>query len=728
MKRGTSIVSLAVLCALAPCFAVEAGPAEGPPSIPAEGPAVVKARTAALLMSDMAGGAVRTSVLALPRSGPQGEPESGAAGRLRRPVWVKVEIDAADLVEEPAGTEPVAQVDRTAPIPVEVFLYALGRDREVRDAFTVRFVLDEAVIPELRAGRGLAVAAVLELPPGDSRLRHLVWSESPHGGQRFGLGTTTVTVPSSDPPTLVWIPERPGRWLWVTPAEEWLPEDPAPASLPVVSSAGGTEATVVAWWRLHEPRESEVAAGRLSASSHGGTVRLESDGSASRFEAPFEVLDRRPDAAGGELVQVRFPAPEVEPGRYRLSLHPRDGLATLPLPVVVAHPEAGEIWPRVLPAVREPDDPVPGEPDDHPAAPEAIRKRAVAESDASDRDASDRDAVIRRDYRAAVARLAADPDAAAAELARREAEVLRDLNGGDPGPVLARLVEIQRGTAAELLGPEADGALALALLHAAVARHHYRTGRWPLADRAVEQAVWLAEGHAAIRDTREARRDAAGLLAWLAADLRQAGRGSKARQMFRRSLAREETDAALLGLATLEERAGATAEAVAVLERLLARNPEHAEGRLRLAVNLARGGNTDRARDLLRRLVRTVSTRWVAVVAYQQLARIELDRGDCAGAVRVLHRARDRFPDQPQIAVQLAWALECAGESAVAREITERIVEEARRGTNDGVCPRTRYTRWSDEELAPERRRLGELAQASRQALTRHMDGFGAGR
>lgn len=723
-------------------------------SIPAEGPAVVKARTAALLMSEMSGGGVRTSVLALPGTLPDGGPERGEAvegagedeGGARHPVWIKVEIDAAGLLADEVGVEPGdpeeggTEGGGTEPgvtIPVEVFFYALGRDSEVLDAFTVRFALDAGVRGELLAGRGLAVAATLELPPGESRLRHLVWSEPSAGDQRFGLGGTTVRVPSTDPPSVLWIPERPDRWMWVRPrdgaAMAWMPTGSAPASLPVLTAAEGSAGEVVAWWRLEAP-ETRTARERLAAPFREGTVRLEPEEDpgrsqprevvASAVEVPYDVLDSRGDGRGGEVVRVGFAVPEVAPGRYRLILRPRDGTSPLPVPVVVASPGAGEIWPRVLPAepAEEGEDPSAVPPSPVPQPP-ASGRRTVAQGP------GEGDAGYRRDYRTAVARLAGgDPEGAAAELARLEAEALQGLEDGGLDAALLRLVEVQRETAAELLGPEAEGAPALALLHAGAARHHFRASRWFLADRAVEQAVWLAEGHAAIRDTRQARRDAAGLLVCLAADLRQAGRGSKAREMFRRSLDLEETDAALLGLAMLEERSGDVSEAVAALERLVERDPSHGEAQLRLAVNLIRLGRTEHARDLLRRLVRSVSPSWVRVVAFEELARIDLGRGDCVGAVRVLRRALDHFPDQPQLAVQLAWALECAGERVASREVTARIVEQTRRGAPDGVCPRTRYTRWSEETLDPERRRLGELERRSRQALAVGLDGVGAGR
>lgn len=720
---GVSIV--AVLAGAGPAASpTAAAPSSTSFPIPAEGPAVVKARTAALLLSEMAGGEVRASVIALPglrgAAGTAGRREAGRreAGETPRPLWVKVEIDAGGLWDgEEGGSEAVPRLDPQGAIPVEVFLYALRPDGEFLDAFTVRFDLSSAARRELLEGRGLAVAATLEVPPGEIRLRHLVWSEPPGQGQRFGLGTTRATVPSEDPPSVLWIPERSHRWMWVTPpgkeVEVWMVGESMPAALPVLETPESAPRQAVSWWRV-------------GGGPPEGVLRLQPEDPAradDRAEVSFEVLETRRGVAGGELVRLVFEVPAVEPGRYRLILQPRGGEAPLPLPVVVAGPDGGEVWPRVLPAGVDPTE-EPSPQDDLLPLPEspAAGRRTVAE------DATDDGAIDRRRYRAVIARMAGgDPEGAATDLARWEAEALEGLEGDDLDAALLGLVEAQRGIAAELLGPRAEGALALALLHAEAARRHVRASRWLLADRTVEQAVWLAEGHAMARESREARRDAASLLAWMAADLRQAGRGSKARAMFQRSLDIEEIDAALLGLATLDERSGRISEAVATLERLVERDPSHREARLRLAVNLSRLGRTDSARQLLRPLVRTVDSSWVTAVAFQELARIDLDGGDCAGAARVLRRAIERIPGEPQLAVQLAWALECAGQAVASREVAAGIVEKARREEPDGDCPRTRYTRWSDDALAGERRRLGEVARESRQALAARLNGMGVG-
>jgi len=733
-------------------YALPAATQPGSSGVRVEGPAVVKARTAALLVSDMSGGGLRTQVLALPWA------SAGRAGGAqgRSTVLVRLEIDGGGLVRSVDGP-----VEEGEPVPLEVFLYALSDDDEVLDAFTVRLGLDPALDREVLSRGGLALTASLELPDGTHRLRHLVWSDS----RLFGLGTTEVTVSSQDPPPVAWIAERPERWLRVPLAvPDRLDIDPersagesggpSPAGLPVLSVCEDPDAPrpeVEVWWRV-------PASGSLGAADaeerNPGAVRLVAAGAGPAAEqegevhVPFEVRERLPEAQGTRLLRVSFPAPRLAPGRYLLSLHPAEGSSTQPVPVLVAPVAAGEVWTRVLAG----DQPADGEAEDAapPDTPRPARTvaRALPEEDAFRQQA-------REDYRRVVAGLvrrassasrgepADDPtdgarstdritdssaDTAAGELARREAELLEGIASDDLNEALALLTATQRETAAEMLGPRAAGAPALALLHGKAAGLHYRAGRWRLADLAAEQAARLAEGHAAIVGTPQARRDAAGLLTWLAADLRTAGRGRQALAMFQRSLAVEETDTALLGLATLLERSGRPADAVPPLERLLERRPDHREARLRLAVSLARLGRTEAAREHLRRVVWAADRSWMTVVAYQELARFELAAGDCVGAVRVLRSARDLFPDQPQLAVQMSWALECAGERAGARELAAQLVERARRGATSAECPRMRYTRWNQDTVAEERERLGELARRARQALARDLEGLEEGK
>jgi len=705
-------VCLALLALLLPPFADGASPvaAETAPSIRAQGPAVVKARTAALLVSDMSGGSVRTSVLALPWTG-----EDGATGgdATPRPVRVRLEIGGAGLLgspEDESGDDP--------PPFVEIFVYGLGAGDEVLDARTLRLDLDPRVRRALEAGRGLAVDFTLDLPPGQHRLRHLVWTDS----ERFGLGTTRIGVPASEPPPVVWIAASPEHWLQVTPPgggaaspRQTPAAGSSPASLPVLSLPQAEErATVEAWWR--GPGDHDVREGTVRLEWDGATDLPPSEAAEDSPEVAFEVVERGGDLRRGRVTRVSFPVPEIPPGRYRLILRPRDGAPSLPLPVVVAPAAAGAVWTQVLPALRQP-----GETE---APVDPPRPRTVAEGAEEER--TDERTICRRDYRDAVTRwVDGDAEGAARELARRERETVEAVGRQELDLALQILSESQREAAAWLAGAEAEGAVALSLLQARVAQEHFRAGRWFLADRSVDQALWLAEGIAAVRDTAQARRDAAGLVLSMAVDLLDAGRPRRAGRLFQRSLELEESETALLGLAVVEELAGESSDAVQILERLLLRVPGHREARLRLAVNLRRLGQTERARELLWDLVATADLSWVTAVAYQELAALELERGEWQRAVHRLRRARDLFPDQPQLAVQMAWALECAGRHGGARDLVADIVARARRDGPGGESPRTRYARWSDENLAANRRRLGELAQLSRQSLAESLDRSG---
>lgn len=721
-------VGLAHLALLLPAFAGGASPAgaETVSTIRAQGPAMVKARTAALLVSDMSGGSVRTSVLALPWTGSSDDPGEAVGDVTLRSVRVRLEIDGDDLMSR-AGDgergEAGASTSGEDESPMlEIFVYGLGSGNEVLDARSLRLELDPRVRREFEAGRGLAVDFTLELPPGEHRLRHLVWTDS----QRFGLGTTPIEVPdSAESPPVVWIPASPDHWLQVTPPGEGGASPRqisagglSPTSLAVLSLPEAEERAVVeAWWQGPEGEVPE------------GAVRLEPDATVDfsspedPIEVPFEVVERSGDSRVGRGRRVRFPVPEVPPGRYRLIVQPRDGAPSLPLPVVVAPAAAGGVWTRVLPSL--------GQPGGSEPSPARTRPRTVAEgaeeqtNQQTDRQ-TDRRAICRRDYRDAVVRwVDGDAEGAAVELARREREIVEAVGRQELDLALQILSETQRQAAAWLAGAEAEGAVALSLLQARVAQEHFRAGRWFLADRSVEQAVWLAEGLAAVRDTAQARRDAAGLLLSMAAELLEAGRPRRAERLFQRALELEASEAALLGLAVVEELAGEPSEAVQILERLVRRAPGHREGRLRLAVNLRRLGHTDRARQVLWDLVGTADLSWVTAVAYQELAGLDLEQGECERAVHRLRRARGLFPDQPQLAVQMAWALECAGRHGGARNLVAEIVARARRDGAGGESARTRYARWSDETLAADRRRLGELAQLSRQSLAESLDRSG---
>ena len=131
--------------------------------------------------------------------------------------------------------------------------------------------------------------------------------------------------------------------------------------------------------------------------------------------------------------------------------------------------------------------------------------------------------------------------------------------------------------------------------------------------------------------------------------------------------------AALLGIATVHERTGNYHRAAERLLELLRLAPEHREGRLRMAVNLDRLGETEQARRLLSELTAEAPVDWVATVAYQELGRIHRQAGRLDSAERVFRQGLERFPADGRLRTQLAYLLDIQKRPKEALEVMEKI-------------------------------------------------------
>jgi Flp pilus assembly protein TadD len=131
--------------------------------------------------------------------------------------------------------------------------------------------------------------------------------------------------------------------------------------------------------------------------------------------------------------------------------------------------------------------------------------------------------------------------------------------------------------------------------------------------------------------------------------------------------------AALLGIATAHERAGNYHRAAERLLELLRLAPEHREGRLRMAVNLDRLGETEQARRLLSEITAETPSDWVATVAYQELGRIHRQAGRLESAEQVFRRGLERFPSDGRLRTQLAYVLDFQRRPQEALEVVAKI-------------------------------------------------------
>jgi Tfp pilus assembly protein PilF len=184
----------------------------------------------------------------------------------------------------------------------------------------------------------------------------------------------------------------------------------------------------------------------------------------------------------------------------------------------------------------------------------------------------------------------------------------------------------------------------------------------------------------------------------------------RAEQLLRRALEIEPHDPEVcLALAAIHEKLGRYAQAGEVLESVPL-DRMGAEGRLRLAVNLARTGQDERATWRLELLFRGAGPAWVRVVACQELARLALLHNDAAAAAETLRRGLERWPDHPALQLQLAFAMDRLGKPREAG----RLLEELDGGSAPRVSSeRYRYNRWPRGRLVEGGRELAEKARGS---------------
>ncbi|MEM1205579.1 MAG: tetratricopeptide repeat protein [Acidobacteriota bacterium] len=299
-------------------------------------------------------------------------------------------------------------------------------------------------------------------------------------------------------------------------------------------------------------------------------------------------------------------------------------------------------------------------------------------------------------------------------LVRREGEIYSQVGGALLVPL-----ERQRGDAFDRLaeGASAPGdLLGTLLLQVDLALEHLAGGRRLLADRAASIGAGLAARYGSGGGEAEAR-EAAWALVVMADLLQRRGDTATAETLFRKAVDLDADDgAALLGLGAVLGKTGRPGEAVKPLARLVARYPDHAEGRLRLGVDLARLGRVDDAEPHLTALL--PGEGWEARLAHQELARIEVGRGRGDRAQGIVRAGLERWPADRPLRYALARLLEQAGDlDAARRELSVAAGRSVATGAPGVEADRTRYNRWPSAEVEVRRQRLERAAEGRRGAL-----------
>ncbi len=233
----------------------------------------------------------------------------------------------------------------------------------------------------------------------------------------------------------------------------------------------------------------------------------------------------------------------------------------------------------------------------------------------------------------------------------------------------------------------------------------YRQLRKPgLSSHCSRLAIRLARTYVAKNGSEQAKHDAADILTSLGGSLLEAGVLSSALEAF--EVATElgaPGSAPLLGVAAVREKMGRFREAAETLEVLLRHDPEHAEARLRLAVNLIRTSREERAAVLLEELARLAEPDWIARLAHQEGARLALARGDPEAAAELLTSALERWPGSGAPTILKAWMLDLSGRRAEADALLEGL---DRNGSGESETERFRYNLWPEEIIRFDRRQL----------------------
>ena len=215
------------------------------------------------------------------------------------------------------------------------------------------------------------------------------------------------------------------------------------------------------------------------------------------------------------------------------------------------------------------------------------------------------------------------------------------------------------------------------------------------------------------------------LLTSLGGMLLQSAQQLPAAEMFQKAVELDGHNVpALLALATVYEKNAQTATAVKLLRQALTVEPANAEARLRLALNLKREEQTAESQKLLEGLTADKETSWATPLAYQELARLDSDRGKSSEAEKVLRQAVERFPDDLRLRIQLAAVLDRRGAPGEATALIEKAMESSSTGAKPGEVSNVRYlyNAVRADEFAQTRATLDESSKSRLQTLAQALN------
>lgn len=317
--------------------------------------------------------------------------------------------------------------------------------------------------------------------------------------------------------------------------------------------------------------------------------------------------------------------------------------------------------------------------------------------------------VLRARYVEALGLLAdGDRQAAVESLGQLEREFVEPSMKLDEGP----LWEVQGEVALDLSRRNPEVLVPILMLHHDASGLFQQQRVWHLARRSRLLAAALADSYADRARSEGSRVVAARTYASLGGYLHQimSTRNCRCTPFYRRALDYDpKNEAALLGLATVFEKAGDPVAAVAFLRKLVEVHPRNREAALRLAVNQLRSGFRKNAERGFEELTGIDGPEWVVAVAFQELARHYIDREDLQAALDVLQRGRERLPGNEPLALQYAYLLERDRQLNQAADVLAAFRTEPPRQAADA---RARYNHWPAATVDDVRRQLWQGAES----------------
>ena len=650
--------ALLLLLAALPALAQEPAPEKPPLRVLRTGG--LRVETAALLMSGQEGGTIPVAALALPFPG------TGSKAR----VAVLLEMDGAEAMEGQTGDL----------LRLEVCLYAVtsAPDGSGRVAGSR---MDTVEIDLARLGAdleksGLKYVGELQLDPGDYALRTLVRNTAT---SEVGLRMLPLSVPEFGQSQNILLPplvaEPAGAWLQARGAGIASPPpglsfEALPSARPVFSPSEVISLRVPAW---------KVGGGELQ-------IEVRRPGGARVATFPLKIASREPSGAPGlELLAATVQLKGVEEGVYELGIasasRGSDESALSTSFVLLEKGSGGQVW-AALTAPRRSRTANAG------AATQAARAAAPKGKRTRKIDAGP----VREGYRAALRHLAQGHR----ETAR---DALLDLQlktlTGDKPAISDDLVDVELDVAADLARQDPESLVPVLTLHQVLYREAVGNASFLLSTHNRELIFRLVDLYAERSGSPEGKIRAARFLMGLAAEMIWTAPPSLRARVFQQILAYDnKQEAAILCLAVDAERQGRYADAVVYLQRL---GPDHAEARLRLAVNLARLGKMQDARKILRELSgpEAKPEPWQLAVAWQETARLQLAAGDLDGAEKTLREGLQRLPEDDKLAVQLGLVRDLRKDPRGARD----AVADLGKTPGAGGAARHRYNQLPTEKL-----------------------------